>query len=222
MTLTYAEGASVSVPTGGRRAPEWERSTLTGLVLAGGLSRRMGRDKALITHEGVPFVEHVAGRLARVCAEVVIAPGRVGRLGRLRWREVADATPRDGTPSDDGAGPLAGVIAGMSTASTPLVAVVAVDMPACDPDVIVRLASLGSGADGVVPVVDRRVQPLHAVYAVTAAPRLRRQFDAGERSITAAVDRLAVRYADVSQWGDLDPTGGFARNVNTPEELVRW
>ena len=94
------------------------RDDLTGLVLAGGRSRRMGTDKALLTVDGRPLVSHVATRLATLCPTVLVAPGP-RRLLQVVW------------PQDDdriaGAGPLAGILGGLAAATTPLVAVVAAD-----------------------------------------------------------------------------------------------
>lgn len=195
---------------------------MTGLVLAGGRSRRMGRDKALLPIGGRRLVDHVAARLAEVCDEVLIASGE-RRLPDVRWRQIPDVRPD--------AGPLAGILAGLAAATTPLVAVAGVDMPAVSPDLYVRLAELherpaarsetprhphaAAAAVGVLPVVAGRPQALHAVYATAALPRLAALMAAGERSPTAALLRLGVRTVDV------DDPAGATRSVNTPEDLRR-
>ncbi|HWD09331.1 MAG TPA: molybdenum cofactor guanylyltransferase, partial [Actinomycetota bacterium] len=108
---------------------------LSGVILAGGGSRRMGRDKAVLVYEGEPLVVRVARRLASVCDDVVVASGDGARLGDLGpgLAQVADALA--------GAGPLAGIVAGLEAARQALVAVVAVDMPDLDTALLSDLAS---------------------------------------------------------------------------------
>src|SRR2546426_3800454 len=121
---------------------------MSGLVLAGGASRRMGRDKAQILFGSEPLVVRAVRTLARVCTDVVVASGDGHRLDHLGVTQVADAMP--------GAGPLAGIAAGLESARHDLVAVIAVDMPAASPAVLTLLAGLWRGEAAVVPVVAGR------------------------------------------------------------------
>lgn len=180
---------------------------MTGLVLAGGASRRMGADKALIDLDGRPLVEHVAERLATVCTDVLVAPG-ARRLPDLPWTQVDDRLP--------GAGPLAGILGGMAVTTTPLLAVVGVDMPACSPSVLVALAQRWSGEAAGVPVTGGRLQPLHAVYAVAALPRLAALFDDGERSPTSALQELEATLHEVTG------PAPWAASLNTADDLARF
>jgi molybdopterin-guanine dinucleotide biosynthesis protein A len=184
---------------------------LTGLVLAGGASRRMGRDKAVLEFDGVPLVERVAARLEQVCGEVLVASGDGRRLGGLRWEQIPDAV--------EAGGPLAGIVAGLRRAVTPLLAVVAVDMPDAAPEVLARLAADWAGEAAVVPVVEGRLQPLHGVYAAGAAPRLAAALSSGERSVSRAVSLVGARAVGPEVWGAVAPSGRFARNLNRPEDL---
>jgi molybdenum cofactor guanylyltransferase len=184
---------------------------MTGLVLAGGASTRMGADKALLTVAGETLVARVVRRLRPVCGEVLVASG--GRpLPGLGDAEVADAVTD--------AGPMAGIVAGLEAAGTDLVAVVAVDLPLASADVLDALASSWDGEPAVVPLVDGRLQPLHAVYSRDAAPALRQRLEAGLRSPTDAVAALGARVVGTDGWSHLDPGGSFARNINRPEDLV--
>lgn len=185
--------------------------TLTGLVLAGGRGRRMGADKARLVVDGQTLVRRVATRLATGCQEVLVASGDGRRLGELPWRQIADAVA--------GTGPLGGIVAGLEAARTPLVAVVAVDLPSVDPDVLRRLADVIGDDDAAVPVVDGRWQPLHAVFAVGAAATLRAELEAGERAVHRAIRTLRVRTVGPDGWRDLDPDGRFARDLDHPEDL---
>lgn len=179
---------------------------MSGLVLAGGASRRMGRDKAMLELDGEPMVLRSARVLAGFCDEVLVASGDGRRLDSLGLRQVTDVLP--------GAGPLAGIAAGLQAAANPLVAVVAVDMPDTDPGVFGRLAGMWAGEPAVVPVVGGRPEPLHAIWARSAAPVLVAFLHGGGRAVTEALSLLGARLVD------LDGTMPFATNVNTPEDLA--
>jgi molybdenum cofactor guanylyltransferase len=179
---------------------------VTGLVLAGGKSVRMGTDKATLRWDGERLVDRAVGVLQVCCAQVLVASGDGVRLTGLPVPQVADAV--------HDAGPLGGLVAGLEAAAHDLVAVVAVDMPGADAGVLRRLAERWDGQAAVVPRTGRRLQPLHAVWAKTAAPDLRALLDHGERSVTAAAERLGALVVDADGWGP------FARNVNRPEDLT--
>lgn len=187
-----------------------EARALTGVVLAGGQSRRMGQDKALLAVDGEPLVARVARRLQAVCERVLIASGD-RRLG-IGYEEVADARP--------GRGPLAGIVAGLEASRTPLVAVVAVDMPFADPAVLSYLADAWDREVAVVPAVRGRVHPLHGVYATQGAADLRRCLAHGERQVTAALTKLGARVIGEDGWGRVAADNGrFATNINRPEDV---
>ena len=185
---------------------------LAGLVLCGGSSSRMGRDKALMEIEGLPLVVRIASLVAEVADPVLLAPGSPGRLGDLGYPEVAD--------DPLGVGPLGGLLGGLARSPHQLVATVAVDMPFASPKLLRLLADLHTGEDAVVPVTDAGVQPLHAVYATTAVAGLRRSRAAGRLALRLALEGLRVRRVEEGEWRSADPTGRFALNVNRPEDLT--
>jgi len=196
---------------------------MSGLVLAGGASRRMGRDKAQILFDSEPLVIRAVRTLARVCTDVVVASGDGHRLDHLGVTQVADAQP--------GAGPLAGIAAGLESARHDLVAVIAVDMPAASPAVLALLAGLWRGEAAVVPVVAGRWEPLHAVWARSAAPGIAACLQAGERRVMDALATLGARLVGEAEWeaaeaseapepnGPKPRKGGFAANLNAPMDL---
>ncbi len=188
---------------------------LTGLVLAGGASLRMGADKALLMVDGRPLVQRAADLLGGICDDVLIASGDGRRLAVAGAQQVADAVP-------DG-GPVAGILAGLQASRTPLVAVVAVDMPFASAAVLTLLADLAvTGVHPVVaPVADGRLQPLHAVWAVHSVPILQRRLGQGQRSVTAAATAVGVHRVPERVWRPADPTGRFAQNLNRPADVLR-
>jgi molybdopterin-guanine dinucleotide biosynthesis protein A len=187
---------------------------LAGLVLCGGHSRRMGLDKALLQVDGGPLVLRVARRLAEVADPVLLAPGVPGRFEATGYAELADAAP-------DG-GPLGGLVAGLLAAPHPHLAVVAVDMPHASPAVIrllARVCAEGSW-DAALPVTSAGSEPLHAVYSRGAAGLLQAALAEGRLAMHHAIADLRVALVDKEVWGDADPSGLFAANLNTREDLA--
>src|SRR5688572_10450866 len=143
---------------------------MSGVVLAGGSSTRMGTDKALLTVEGQRLVDRAVATLAVCCESVMVASGARTIRG-LEVPQLADALA-------DG-GPLAGILAAMAGAETSLLAVLAVDMPRASAGVFELLAEQWRDEAVIIPVADGRAQPLHAVWAVAARTRLQAMLDGG-------------------------------------------
>jgi molybdopterin-guanine dinucleotide biosynthesis protein A len=187
--------------------------TISGVILAGGRSRRMGRDKALLSVDGRTLVEIVADRLREAGADPLLvvtkAPERLGHLARVGLRVVEDALPSGH--------PLAGAYTGLLHANGPSF-VCACDMPFLNSALIRFLAELANGADAVVPRHGRGYEPLHAVYTPACLDAMRRcvaRHDA-TTGFLADVRVHVVEEADVRRF---DPHLASFENVNTPQEF---
>ncbi len=186
---------------------------LTLLILAGGASRRMGRDKATLPVGEATLVEHLARRLAGVADEALVAGGLVGK----RWpglRQVADRYP--------GRGPLAGMHAGLVEARHPLVWVVACDLPEVVPALGPFLAAAAVDVDAVVPRVAERPQPLCAVYRSSAAPLIERLLEEQRLRVSDFLDAIRVRFVDEASLRQVDDRLESFRNLNTPADYEAW
>jgi molybdopterin-guanine dinucleotide biosynthesis protein A len=185
---------------------------LTGLLLAGGGSRRMGSDKTSpdFLVGGEPLAARALRALDEVCDEVIVASGDGIRMAWLGLPQVADALPDSG--------PLGGLVAGLDAATHPHVAVVAADMPFASPAVLRLLASLVGGHDAAVPVSPRGTEPLHALYARGTLASFEEALRDGRLSVRVALEGLDVRVVTEAEWRPADPDGRFAENVNRPED----
>lgn len=183
------------------------RPELAGAVLAGGRSRRMGTDKALLTVGGVALLRRAAGVLAAAGADPVVQVGGAGRdpaqVGHIEV--VPDAAA--------GEGPLAGVAAALGWSPHPVVAIVACDLPDLTPDVIAALVRAldDAGAQVAVARTDR-IEPLCAAWRagdtkdlVAAALR------SGERAVHRVLTTLDLVEVPVP--------GELLRNVNVPSDV---
>lgn len=163
---------------------------LTGAVLAGGHSRRMGRDKATLAHEGRPMWERQAGVLRAAGCDVIAVVRQPGQapLGLpddlLLWHDpVADA------------GPLAGLHAALSSSRTLLIAVLAVDMPRIDPWWFQWLGSYcGSNIGAMACRPDGMHEPLAAIYPRTAVTETARLLTGPDRSLQSLAAALMTRH----------------------------
>lgn len=187
---------------------------LSGLVLAGGESRRLGLDKARLLFGGRPLLDIVAGRLAEVCAEVIVvaSPQRPPEVTPPGARVVFDETP--------GLGPLAGIQAGLKAASFPFAFVAACDMPFLSLPLLRYMAGLPRTYEALVPEVQGRRHPLHAIYSRACLPAVEELLRAGQRSIGELLTRVrvqAVGEEEVRRW---DPDGLTLFNLNDRRDLA--
>lgn len=189
---------------------------LAGVVLCGGQSLRMGRDKALIEMGGRPLVAVLSDRLASVADPVLVAPGRPGRYAGLPGPAVLEVADEE-----EDAGPLGGLVAALAASPHPLLAVVAVDLPFASVAVLRLLASRCQGHDVAVPVTGRGREPLHAVWSTAALPAARLALAEGRPGLLALLDRLRVRDVGEDEWRAADPESRFAWNLNSPEDLAQ-
>ena len=183
---------------------------VTGVILAGGLSIRMGEDKVLITLHGKRLIDYAYDALEPISTRVVAAT-RGRWVPGLYTEEIEDA---------EGEGPLAGIVGALRAATTPLIAVVAADMPFASTDVLRRLIDAWDGEPAVVPIAAGMLQPLHAIYATAATDRFAQALHDGERSPRRAVEKLGGAVVDAGVYDPGGTAGEFWRSVNAPEELA--
>ena len=205
-----------------------EADGVAGIVLAGGQSRRMGADKALVALAGEPMLRRVVRRVAAACTPVlVVAPAE--RLERLRSVAASD-TPQAGTlvlvvDLYPARGPLAGLHAGLLAAGSGYHFVVSCDQPLLEPAAVrylLQRAQSGgpSRVDAVVPRVAGQLQVLHAVYHRRAADEAGRLLARGELALRRLLEDLSwveVTEDELAPFGD---TRTMFLNVNTPDDLA--
>ena len=184
----------------------------SGLVLCGGASQRMGRDKARIELGGRPLLAHALDVFDALGVPVRLACGAAPRYAEFGRELVLDDVA--------GAGPLAGLTAGLEAAAGAgerWLAVLACDMPRASADVLRRLLerARAEDLDACLAGVERGSQPAYAVYHTRCAVPARAALEAGERRLIAFHGALRVGVLP------LERDAATALNVNTPDELAR-
>jgi molybdopterin-guanine dinucleotide biosynthesis protein A len=189
------------------------RSGCSLVILAGGLSRRMGKDKATLRAGDATLIEHLARRLAPGVDETIIAGGSVAPPFEGA-RVVPDHQP--------GLGPLAGMLAGFAAANEPHVWVVGCDLPDVEPALGQLLRALAGDYQAVVPRPDQEPEGVCALYRRELAPRIAALLESGERSIKRLLERSTVRYVASDELRTADPELRSFRNINTPADYEDW
>jgi molybdopterin-guanine dinucleotide biosynthesis protein A len=187
---------------------------LTMVIQAGGESRRMGSDKALLLFLGQPLILHLLNRLAGIADEVLVTSNQPENYRFLGLTPIPDLLP--------GFGALGGLYTALSLAAHPYVAVVACDMPFASPELFaVELALLReTGADAVIPRSEAGTEPFHAVYRRdTCLPHVRAVLDAGKRRVDAWFPQVNIRYLASLDILPLESNQLAFLNINTLDEL---
>ncbi len=182
----------------------------TGVVLAGGMSSRMGQDKALIEVDGLTLLEHAVQRLRPHVREVLVIGDPV-KYGHLHPHVVPDDRP--------GMGPLGGIVTALRKARYVRVLVTACDMPAISDRLLIAIKrGLLEGADAAVPVHGEQWEPLCAAYHRHALEPLALCVERGMLKMRSALGTVRVEQLPVQPGSNGWPEDLF-RNMNTPDDL---
>ena len=187
-------------------------SDITGVILVGGKSRRMGRDKAFLTWNGAPLFEKVLDIFRESFTTVLLAGGDEERFGRYGVEIVPDIYPGSA---------LGGLYTGLFHAAHQHVFVATCDMPYPSAALLRHLCSLKDGYDCVVPETAQALEPLFAVYAKSALSAMLELLECGNFRIYDLYPRLHTRYVNVEELAPFADDGRSFINVNTPDEFAR-
>jgi molybdopterin-guanine dinucleotide biosynthesis protein A len=187
-------------------------ASATGFVVAGGQSRRMGRDKALLPWAGTTLLDHAIGRLRRVTDDVRVLSGPVPRYMSHGLPVIADAV------HDQGA--LGGILSGLMALERPHGLFLAVDLPGVPPALLEALLAAAPGFDVVVPVSHLGPEPLCAVYSRSCLEPVRRRLAAGEAKVTCFWPDVTVREWGPSEVARFGAPADLFANINDPEDYA--
>lgn len=200
--VVQAPGLGRSVPGGA-----------TGVVVAGGRSRRMGRDKALLPWDGATLLDHALSRLRAACPAVRILSGAERRYEDRGVPVDVDAVPDSG--------PLGGIYTALLRLEENPGLFLGVDLPFVPVRLLLRLLEMVEGHDAVVPLSPRGPEPLCAVYRPTCLGPVRRCLEAGDFKMTSFWRDVDVLQAGETQLVGFGPLDEVFRNVNTPDDYER-
>ncbi len=194
---------------------------ISGFVLAGGRSSRMGRDKAMLPWQGATLLDHAEHRLRQVCKTVRICAGRTGLADDERF--IKDAVPD--------CGPLGGIVAALERSQTAWNFFLAVDLPLVPVEFLQAMVACVQSirpADEqtvcIIPQVSGLPQPLCALYRRDLAPGLRDALEGGEYKIMLALREAAERLGFSPASVDLRDAETFiaSAKIPTPRNASEW
>jgi molybdopterin-guanine dinucleotide biosynthesis protein A len=177
---------------------------ITGIILCGGRSTRMGADKGSLPFGGESMLERVSRILRGITSDLLI----VGR------HDQSAATVHDATEDE---GPLSGIAAGLGASKSDLNFVVACDMPLINPAVLQRMLTTIGDADVCVAVNDGHASALCGVYRSRVAPAAQSLLDSGERRVMRLLDQVQTKRVDAAKFRDIDPGLSTFMSCDTPE-----
>jgi molybdopterin-guanine dinucleotide biosynthesis protein A len=181
------------------------------IVLCGGKSTRMGRDKLSLPFGPETLLARVL-RLVRAAAPEVVLVARDGQVLPAGLEAVRDPA--------EGLGPLAGIAAGLASVRAGRAIAVACDMPLLRPALLCRLLDLSEGWDACVPVVDGFAVPTCAVYRQAIAPLASELVASRQLHPAYLFERVRTRYVQGDELRDVDPALESFRDCNTPEHYA--
>jgi molybdopterin-guanine dinucleotide biosynthesis protein A len=184
-------------------------SEVTIAVIAGGMSQRMGRDKAAILIGGVAMLERITSEALRTGCPVVV----VGRSQTEVWNSPEVKFVPDETP---GLGPLGGLATALRSIGTPILAL-ACDMPLLTRDAIhwlLDVAGKECWEDGLITTIQSEPEPLFSVYHPTCLPLIEQRLAEGRRSVKGLIEGGRFMRIEAPVW-----VAAQLRNVNTPEDV---
>ncbi len=206
--MSTTHGPALSEPTPARDAgrPPAPDPTVTGVVLAGGQSRRFGSDKALVLVDGRSLLLRVLDVVSSVTTPVFVSVAERERRYDVAAEHLVDRCP--------GAGPLAGLHAGLLAATTPWLLLCACDLPFITSELLRRLLlERSDDPDAVLARVDGEPQPVCALYHRRIIAAVEDRLEGKTHSMKGLVDRLPqVRFVDVP--------AAVLRNINRPSDLA--
>lgn len=178
---------------------------LTGILLGGGKSQRMGTDKALLTVNNQPMISYPLNTLREWCSEILVSAND-NRFDFLGYPVIHDEFP--------GIGPIGGLYSCLRLSSNYKNIVVACDMPALNGSILKKLISVKESYDIIVPIVNQRPEPLYALYHKSVLPKLELLIQKNIYSLQKLLSLANVLYITPGE----HETNEFL-NINTPGEL---
>jgi molybdopterin-guanine dinucleotide biosynthesis protein A len=183
---------------------------LTGAVLAGGQSRRYGKNKAFEVFEGKRLVDRAVEAARAFCDPVLLVANDLSLYIDVNATLVQDFAPFQG--------PLVGLYTALLFSPNDWVFVRATDMPVLVPDLLSMMLDMRGSFDVVVPMSGNDFEPLMALYHKRCIPAIANMIDRSEKRVMSFYKSVRVRTISEKRWRAVDPAGVSFANVNTPED----
>jgi len=186
---------------------------VTGIVLAGGKSRRFGHNKALIPWKGSTLIETVLDLLSGIFARTLVM---VKRPEEFHFLDRPGVDVRKDLFRESH--PLGGILSGLTCAETDYTFVCACDMPCIKPELVEALRRAGDGYDVTVPVWKGRPQPLFGIYSRRCMEPIEAMIEKRNFTVFELYDDVRTHYIDEDEIRSIDPRGLSFIDVDTVDD----
>lgn len=186
---------------------------MTSIVLAGGKSLRLGRNKALEEIGGRRLIDWVIERLSWLGNDIIVVTSSRSQLPDLGVKMVTDSYP--------GKGNLVGIYSGLKEIASQHALVVGCDMPLLNVALLRHLMELSNGFDVVIPRIGDELEPLHAVYSRNCIAPIEATLGEGKFRIIDFFPAVKVHYVESMEIDRFDPHHLSFFNINSEADLKR-
>lgn len=220
MTTNEHEVKKNEAPANGRPSSVVLPPPLGAAILAGGASKRMGQNKALLKISGTHIIEVVVARLSEAeLGEPIVITNQPEQYDFLGLTCISDDIP--------GLGPIGGILTALRHSPFKRVLVVGCDMPLLNPALLGYMASIEGDYHAIVPTWHDaggtlRFEPLHAIYHKSALPIIEQRIANRQLKLTDMVGAINARYIEEAEIRRYDPQMSSFRNINTPQDLPTY
>ncbi|MEE9583422.1 MAG: molybdenum cofactor guanylyltransferase [Dehalococcoidales bacterium] len=187
------------------------------IVLAGGKSLRLGRDKVLEAFGNESLLQQVISCVSLLSSDIILVVANNRSVpeytGYPKLKVVTDIYP--------GKGPLGGIYSGLAASASFYNLVVAADMPFLNQALLRYMIQISTNFDLVVPRMGRLVEPLHAIYTKSCLIPIERMIKQDILRIDLLFDQVKVRYVETEEIERFDPKHLSFFNVNTKADLEK-
>ena len=186
---------------------------VTGIILAGGLSKRYGQNKAFLEIGGIRLIDRIKEEMGNIFKRLILIANEKKSFEYLGIPIIEDLIK--------GLGPIGGIYTGLMNISDQAGFFVACDMPFINKRLIRYMLDIKDNHEAVVPLVANEVEPLHAIYSKSCLKPIRNLIDSKYYRVRYFYNQISVRYVkedEIRKFGS--PSKAFL-NINTPDEFAK-
>ncbi len=202
------------------RSDETDRTRVSGAILAGGKSKRMGVEKAFIELGGSTIIERVIDTIGQIVSEIIIVTNAPEDFVHVKARYIRDLPIGIVKDIHRGIGALGGLHSGLYHAAEDQVFICACDMPFINPELVRFIVKVLDKSDAAVPVVQGFFEPLLAAYSKRCIDSIERDIEKGERQILSFYDSVKLRKINEWELRVFDRDLHSFININSPKDLI--
>lgn len=188
-------------------------SHITGVILAGGLSKRYGRNKAFLEFDGIRLVDRVTAEMKNIFRQVILITNEKDHYEYLGLPTFEDLIK--------GLGPIGGIYTGLMSISDQAGFFVACDMPFINSQLVRYMVDIKDNYAAVIPSGASGPEPLHAIYSQSCLGAIKELIDAQRYQVRLFYEQISVRYVTQDEISKFVPPQRAFLNINTPDEFAR-